>query len=172
MRLSYPRWVRFGGESIGLIWQTDDLSEQQQQSEPQEQPDGVLVAEGQIVCVRSAGEYKQTATAYGIEIEDDESEELDLDQLTGLLKEPLDSQTCSKLLDGWNLLGDIAHSVEQPLEDRNKVAERCYDKLFYGCNLESITPPGEHYSAVLSKAEKKEMRRIIDRGFRILTDFL
>jgi hypothetical protein len=80
--------------------------------------------------------------------------------------------TCAQLLNAWNLLGDIARSVNASLDDRGPEADKCYDKLFYGNNLPSITPPGEHYGPYFDDHEQRVITEILDRGRVILASRL
>lgn len=51
-------------------------------------------------------------------------------------------------------------------------ADKCYDKLFYGNNLPSVTPPGEHYSPHFDDHEQRVIHEILDRGRVILASHL
>ncbi|WP_149957575.1 hypothetical protein [Zafaria cholistanensis] len=96
----------------------------------------------------------------------------DLDGLEALLELPVSDGTCAELLNAWNLFADIARSVGATLDDRGPKASKCYDKIFYGNNLECITPAGEHYSPDFSASERQLMTEILDRGRTILANHL
>lgn len=67
--------------------------------------------------------------------------------------------TCSVLLDGFNFLSDIIYSLsESDGGDKPKLSKCIYDKLFFGCNLPSVTPENKTYNPMWSKLEIKEMR--------------
>ena len=54
------------------------------------------------------------------------------------------------------------------MDDSGPEASKCYDKLFYGTNLESITPVGEHYSPEFTDDEHLLIAEILNRGRTIL----
>lgn len=95
-----------------------------------------------------------------------------LDGIEDLLQLPASDDTCTQLLNAWNLLDDIARSVKASLNDRGPKADKCYDKLFYGNNLPSITPPGEHYGPYFDDHEQRLISEILDRGRMILASHI
>jgi hypothetical protein len=149
----------------GLIWQSDD------ESESMEDTDGVVVDDGgRIVWARTPRELTELAEQYGLTLEDDAPSELmKLDGLEYLLKLPVSDDICNQLINAWNLLGDIARSVDASLDDRGADKDRCYEKLFAGMNTKYSTPPGEHYSPRFKKSEKRLIREVFNRG-RIILD--
>ncbi|WP_262105729.1 hypothetical protein [Arthrobacter sp. Marseille-P9274] len=167
MRFSYPQWVQFQGRSLGIVCQNDNGTE-----EANEDTDGVLVTNGRIVSVRTPEEFSTVAIDHGLDLEDDELESQNLDGLEELLELPMSDDICAQLLNAWNLFADIARSVDATLDDRGPVASKCYDKLFFGNNLESVTPAGEHYSPSFNESERRTMQEILDRGRTILATHL
>jgi hypothetical protein len=164
--MSYPHWIQFQGQRLGLVWQTDD------ESGDEGDTDGVLVYKGQIVCARTQEDFSELARQHNLTLEPGNEEPQNLDGIEALLKLPASDDTCTQLLNAWNLLGDIARSVNASLDDRRPEADKCYDKLFYGNNLPSITPPGEYYSPYFDDHEQRVIGEILDRGRVILTSRL
>jgi hypothetical protein len=79
-----------------------------------------------------------------------------------------DTVDCVALLNAWNLFLDIRASVEQHNVLRDDPENNhIYDKLFYGNNLPSITPPGKHYTPIWSDKEVARLSRIITEGLRL-----
>lgn len=105
-------------------------------------------------------------------MEGDNDETQNLDGLEQLLQLPASDDICSQLLNAWNLFGDIARRVNASLDDRGSEADKCYDRLFYGNNLASITPPGEHYSPYFNTDEQRLITAILDRGRVLLASHL
>lgn len=163
MMLSYPLWIQFRGQRIGLVWQTDDGT-----GVADSDTDCALVKDGHIVSVRTSEEFVTVARQYELELEEVSGETQNLDELERLLELPASDEICAKLLDGWNLFKDIARSVGASLDDSGPKASKCYDKCFYGTNLESITPVGEHYSPEFTKEEQLLITEIFNRGRTIL----
>lgn len=163
MRNSWPVWIVFRGVRRGLIWQSDD--------EPQsnDDTDGVLVDDdGRIVWARTPHELLGLAESYGLTLEDDSDLLVKLDRPDKLLTLPVSGDICTQLINAWNLLGDIARSVGASLDDRSAEVDRCYEKLFAGMNLGIYTPPGEHYSPHFKKSEKRLIKEVFHRGRTIL----
>ena len=166
MRMSYPHWIQFQGQRLGLVWQTDD------EAGDEGDTDGVLVSNGQIVLARTHDDFADFARQHNLTLEVGNEEPQNLDGIEDLLQLPASDDTCTQLLNAWNLLGDIARSVNATLDDRGPEADKCYDKLFYGNNLPSITPPGEHYSPYFDDHEQRVISGILDRGRVILSSRL
>jgi hypothetical protein len=148
------------------VWQTDDDASDEGDT------DGVLVSKGQLVCARTQEEFSELARQHNITLETGKEESQNLDGIEELLQLPASDDICALLLNAWNLLGDIARSVNASLDDRGPEADKCYDKLFYGSNLPSITPAGEHYSPYFNDEEQRTIIEILDRGRAILASRL
>lgn len=166
MRMSYPHWIQFQGHRLGLVWQTDDEAGDEGDS------DGVLLHKSQIVWARTQEDFLELARQSNITLEAGNEATQNLDGIEELLQLPASEDTCTHLLNAWNLLADIARSVNASLDDRGPEADKCYDKLFYGTNLPSITPPGEDYSPHFDDYEQRVITEILDRGRAILTSRL
>ena len=167
MMFSYPVWIRLHGVDRGLIWQTDDGMEASG-----EDTDTVLVIDQRIATAPTAAALAELAVRHGLDFEDTEADRLNLDGLEQLLELPASEEICAQLLNAWNLYGDIARSLGATLDDDGEQTQRCYDKLFYGNNLPSITPVGEHYRPFFTDAEQQLIRGILTRGRAILTTHL
>jgi len=71
------------------------------------------------------------------------------------------------LLNAWNLFGDIATSVDAEFDSDRQLSQRVYEKLFWGNNLPSVTPPGKHYTPLWNEDELSLMRAILGHGLDI-----
>jgi hypothetical protein len=71
--------------------------------------------------------------------------------------------TCKQLLDGWNLLEDLARSLDLAMDKGSvrdqKMRGKAYQKLFWGNNLPSVTPEGRTYLPLFDAHERRLMRR-------------
>jgi hypothetical protein len=72
--------------------------------------------------------------------------------------------TCNVLLDGWNHLDDLLRNFEasdgaKPVA--GKIVERAYEKLLFGCQLPSLTPPEKSYVPIWTPKEAVELRRYL-----------
>jgi hypothetical protein len=112
------------------------------------------------------------ARRHGLNLEEDSEAPQNLDGLERLLELPASDEICSQILNAWNLYNDIARSVGATLDDRSEDVDRCYDKLFYGNNLKSVTPAGEHYGPDFNDEERRLITEILNRGRTILATHL
>ncbi|MEX5258492.1 hypothetical protein [Kocuria arenosa] len=167
MTFACPVWFRLHGVDRGLIWQTDDGTQT-----TYEDSDTVLVLDRRVVTALTAEALAELADRHGLALEDAEDQPLDLDGLDHLLELAASKEICSQLMNAWNLYGDIARSLEATLHDDGQEAQRCYDKLFYGNNLPTITPAGGQYRPYLTDAEQHLIRGILTRGRAILATHL
>lgn len=73
-------------------------------------------------------------------------------------------------LTAWNLFIDVAHSVGEAgscFLASDSVMGHQYQKLFFGSNLPSMTPPGEHYTPTWTDDELEDVRRHMILGFQL-----
>jgi hypothetical protein len=84
---------------------------------------------------------------------------------------------CERVLNLWNLLGDICFSVglnrgaERPPFERvgpPRRVDRLYEKLFFGCNLPALRGDGPRYEPTFSPRERRLLRRILRSGLGLL----
>ncbi len=147
----YSYIFNYNEEKKILIWYTSDSG-----------VNGFLLnLDNQFIVVENKDEFfKKLENKYG-ESHFDEETIVDLDKFFSSLRHlrvgrSSSRKTCEALLEGWNLIEDMAKSLgyvneldilSQPLF--NKI----YDKLFYGNNLPSVTPEGKSYNPIWSKEE-------------------
>ncbi|MGF6907886.1 hypothetical protein [Fusobacterium sp. PH5-44] len=76
----------------------------------------------------------------------------------------------AEILDFWNILTDISLSLNVDFlgNERNKSIDKIHSKLFYGCNLPTVTPENMEYIPIWGKKEVKKIKRIIEDGISIL----
>ncbi|MCG2620734.1 hypothetical protein LVY72_02275 [Arthrobacter sp. I2-34] len=158
----YPLWIRFQGRRLALVWQIGDGEG------PVDQKDAVVVEQGTVASAGTAAELQALGLRLGISLEDDDDDLWELDGLEDLLELPPSEEICTRLLNAWNLYDDVARSVDCSLDDRSAIARTCYDKLFFGNNLDSITPAGTQFRPAFNDAEKDAVREILHRGRIIL----
>jgi hypothetical protein len=155
----YPHLIHEHGRDLAVLWHEgeDDGS------------DGLmLTADGLVATYPDLRELQWFAQANRLLLATGDPSALDLDAvrawLAGPSKAPID---CPLLLDAWNFLSDVANSVGALLNDRGKVKDRVYGKLFYGNNLPAVTPPGEHYTPAWSVQERTVLGRVLSQGLSI-----
>ncbi|MGQ1840153.1 hypothetical protein ACT4S2_17075 [Kocuria turfanensis] len=109
---------------------------------------------------------------HGLVLEGTEADRWNPDGLEQPLELPAAEEICTQLLHAWHLYGDIARSPGATLEDDGEKAQRCYDELFYGNTLPSITPVGERLRPFFTDAEQQLIGGIPARGRAVLATHL
>jgi hypothetical protein len=146
----YPLALKVGGRTLFLLWVSDDWALNR-----------VLADAGLVVSFsdESAREY-----ALAENLTQAPKEELRLHDLDSAVRwlEADAEPDCRLLLAIWNLAGDVARSVNEPFEDRGAVLDDFYNKLFFGNNLPSITPPGGQYHPEWTEEELGLLRARIE----------
>lgn len=80
-----------------------------------------------------------------IPIDADLAGEVDVDRARALVGYDMSRGEIDLMITAWNALDDLTKSLGVPLGFHGRLANQVYDKLFWGLNLESMTPPGEWY---------------------------
>ncbi|MHA7277730.1 hypothetical protein ACX80O_14590 [Arthrobacter sp. Hz1] len=163
MMISYEYRIHFRGQIVALVWQTDDGT-----GDRETDTDCVLVSNGKIVSGAVGEGVAMVAHRCGLILEQGDDEPLNLDGLEQLLDLPATDAICAQILNGWNLFNDIARSLGVSLNDDGTEASNCYDKLFFGNNLASTTPDGEHYRPSFTRQERSCITTILNRGRAML----
>ncbi|EIJ41324.1 hypothetical protein BegalDRAFT_0404 [Beggiatoa alba B18LD] len=159
----YPVSCVYNNRKIILIWQTSDqVSDTFRLSEMNR----LLFAnsEEELIQLLEPAEIKETQWKESTEINISKF----LAQLSRLKTKHSSSKiTCKQLVDGWNFIEDILRTFHLDKESKklkSPILNKVYKKLFYGCNLPSVTPEGESYSPIWTNEEiflvRKEFRDI------------
>lgn len=78
---------------------------------------------------------------------------------------------CDFLINFWNLFDDIHYSCNSVFESViTKRSGRCYNKLFYGLNLHSITKKEYTYNPIFTQKELKFTQTLMKQGIDFLRD--
>lgn len=140
-----------------LIWFSSDV-------------DGVVVeGDGLVPTFRIEAEMDAFAERRGITFVSEPASEFDFDAVEHWLSKPGDSTIdCNLLLGAWNLFDDVASSMgDEAFVRKSREAPGVYEKMFWGNNLPSVTPTGEHFVPVWSDGEVAEIRRILSEGMTL-----
>lgn len=76
---------------------------------------------------------------------------------------------CSAFLNAWNFFDDVAElsgGADTPQTRLSRGAAACYDKLFWGCNLPAVTPPGGWFEPDWRADELTEIRLVLEAGLK------
>lgn len=147
----FPVLLRRRGERFLVGWVSND-----------EGPDRVLTAGGRVCVFTDPVNLANVADEVGLGFERDEvPARYDLTRAQRWAHGAGGEVDCSFLLDIWNLAEDVGRSVNKRFDATGRRASRCYDKLFFGCNLSVITPAGHCYVPLWRASELACLRRII-----------
>ncbi|MGL5807393.1 MAG: hypothetical protein ACRC2R_11220 [Xenococcaceae cyanobacterium] len=150
----YPYWYRLDGINAFLLWFCDEI-------------DGFFKStDGKIPSFSNIADLSATADNHRIQVQLENSILIDLDCLTDWLKSSTPDQIdCPTFLNAWNLFLDVSTTVEKPFEDtEDTLNTSIYNKLFWGNNLSSVTPPGEHYLPEWSDEEFRQIHNVMKSG--------
>lgn len=155
-RKYYIFWYRLDGGDAYLIWYSNEQ-------------DGVLVDEGGcVLSFPDRGSLLKYAESQGLSIEAEESTLHNLDELVRWLNSgDTNLIECDNYNGAWNLFADVSHSINGDFDADKDLTQKLYDKLFWGCNLPSITPEGEQYHPAWTKRELKIMRDVLSSGLQM-----
>ena len=157
----FPCEVRVHGKDIFVVWHEDRF---------------VLRPDGQLLRAWSLGELVSDADEMGLSLIEDEPVRYDFDRLRDWCAEvTAEGVDCPDFLNAWNFFDDLAKSHEDSESVHFRVsrsADHIYEKLFWGNNLPSVTPPGERFAPVWSTDELAEIRRLIESGLQLVEEML
>jgi len=98
--------------------------------------------------------------------------EYDFDRLRSWCRQPSAAGIdYSAFLNAWNFFDDLAGLHDNPgtaYARLSRGAGRGYDKLFWGSNLPSVTPPGEWFTPSWGADELDSIRRVLEAGLGLV----
>ncbi|WP_454831317.1 hypothetical protein [Pseudoxanthomonas wuyuanensis] len=143
---------RLDGSERHFIWYTGEQ-------------DGVLlVVAGRLATFPDLPAVVQFLSLRGLVLEPEESDIYDFDQLSDWLAEPkAETLDCPTMLNIWNMLADVAHSLSLPMHGAREALD-LYDKLFWGSNIPAVTPEGKKFIPDWSDSEIAALARVLSSG--------
>jgi hypothetical protein len=94
---------------------------------------------------------------------------IDLDALARWLSAPTpEAIDCVLFLNAWNLFAEVASATGATIEPDRDANLGVYDKLFWGRNIEPMTPPGEHYEPAWDDEEVTQLADVLGHGLRLV----
>lgn len=149
---------RLDGKDRFLAWYSDEH-------------DGVLLTDtGAVVTFDSESDGIAYISAMQLSATRDTSGTWDFDAIACWVETPTaDRIDCKVFYDAWNLFGDIAASVGRPLEFTDDERD-IHEKLFWGCNLPAVTPPGEHFTPAWRQDEVRILADALLDGLRLVRE--
>jgi hypothetical protein len=152
--------LHLSGGTRWVLWYTNDV-------------DGVLLdGDGRIAALRSLEQARAFAAAKGLDLAE-EVVEYEVARAARWAEDPQPATIdCQTLLNMYNLLLDVASSLGVVLLADGPEAHVAYDKLFWGCNLSAVTPPGEHWDPTWCTADVEALARVLGTGLMLLQERL
>lgn len=150
IRQHFATRFRLDSEARFLVWISDST-------------DGVVLDDGCVATFGSIEDLEHFAAARGLALSEHEDGAFEFDAISAWIASPsAASIDCDLFLNAWNLLLDITDSLGIPptLSDDEKAI---LETLFWGCNLPSMTPPGEHFVPTWSATRIAIMRSSLQR---------
>jgi len=81
---------------------------------------------------------------------------------------------CSKFLNLWNIVLDIAHTLDILFygDEKEGLSIDVYNKLFYGCNLPVLRGAGEIFIPQWDDEDIAELRKVITDCIKIINQYI
>jgi hypothetical protein len=144
--------ARLGGTDRIFLWESGDA------------PDRIVVNDVGLIPTFPSEDAAREAGQSGERVVSSERPPLyDFDAIQGWCESNADVLDCSALMNAWNMLGDLPHR-ESLFTGADTRANHIYEKLFIGCNLPAVTPPGEHFAPTWSASETADLKRLLLLG--------
>jgi hypothetical protein len=155
-RKYYILWYRLNGRDSYLIWYSNEI-------------DGVFVDEDDFVpSFNDTHSLLKHANERGISVEAEGPILLNLDVIGKWLNEKDVGLIDPHSFNGaWNLFDDVSRSIKGSFDADPQLTQKMYDKLFWGCNLPSVTPERAQYHPSWMPHELKIMRDVLDAGLQM-----
>ena len=159
-RLYFACRVRLNGADVFVIWYQDER-------------DGFIRRpEGRLLTAESREALAAKATELGLLLVPDDLVEYDLDRLRAWCRRPnAEAVDCPAFLNAWNFFDDLAGLHDKPNTTYARLSREAagsYDKLFWGNNLPSVTPPGERFYPSWAADELEGVRRVMETGLGLM----
>lgn len=156
--------IRFIHQNLYLIWFNTDESGANAY-------DGLYMDEqGRLIAFSTKQEAFEFGKQVGINIIDENSDcPLNLDLVENWLKAPaIKHIDCEHFLNAWNLVWDLKSTINRRnMDGVDKRYLRVYNKLFWGNNLPSLTPPGRHWSPHWRRTDVQDLRASLQPGLEL-----
>lgn len=148
---------RLDGIERFLIWYTDEN-------------DGVIIeTDGRVPVFGDVEKLLSYASENSIKFIDTEPTFEDLDVIRDWIEEgaqgPID---CNAFLGAWNVFADISQSTGGNFDSDKDFTLNIYNKLFWGCNLPALTPPGKHLTPEWGEVELKTISLVMTEGIEMI----
>ena len=155
----YICWYRLDGKDRYLLWFEDEK-------------DGVFVdSHGFVPAFDSVMKLLGFAEESNIAVDVENPKCFELDIVQYWLSDRESGKIdCNPFLDTWNLLEDLSRSTGGKFDSEKELTKKIYNKIFWGCNLSSVTPEGKSYTPVWTGKELKIIRKVLKFGLEMFRE--
>jgi hypothetical protein len=153
-RLTYTTWIRIDGNDFYALWSCNDEAY------------FVLNAEGKLPVFDSISKCMKYAELNNIRCEDQFPILHDLDAVDYWLRKPSAANIdCKSFLNFWNLTTDLRTALNALIvTQEDSTRSDIYDKVFWGSNLDVLTPPGESFNPHWSESDITDLVAVLSDG--------
>lgn len=158
----YPVSIKYLQKELFLLWFSDDI-------------DGVVVEKNKILIFASMQEILAYSKTKNIDIVIDAITLYNFDKITlWLSKYKNEKIICHEILNIWNFFTDISKSLNIKFigNNKDKITNKIYNKLFWGSNLPSVTPKGKFYIPIWRKSKRKKLAKILTEAMLIFKNYI
>lgn len=139
--------LRYRGQLRFFIWYMDVIGSER---------DGVLTDAGRVLTFKNENELYMYAAKKRINVIDNRNYSLWDNNIRSHFKYSDTTEDCRYFNSLWNIVNDINNSIGRVTiaERRFKHIDRIYRKMFWGNNLEALTPEGEEFIPFFNTMER------------------
>jgi hypothetical protein len=151
----YPYFISSKGRTRILLWSPSETGDV-----------FVISSDGALLVGGTRKDVERKAAGALAEIAWNESAEIDIQVFSRSLntlrtQRASSTRTCDILLGGWNFFDDMLRTFqlgELLKKSKSSALTRIYRKVFWGCNLAAVTPPGVVYHPSWSQREIQSLK--------------
>jgi hypothetical protein len=154
MKQYYKLTFLYKNKHLYTLWYTNDV-------------DGLLNENNKIIFFNCEYELIDYCKKENINIIDDCTVIYNIDEINRIILNNSTNIDFEYLLGLWNIIADIARTIDVPFHGNKKETIHIYNKLFYGNNLPSIRGNGEIYIPRWNKREIKIILKILKECYKI-----
>jgi hypothetical protein len=155
----YQCEFRIDGRRLYVVWYTND-------------EDGVVrQSDGKIASFANEHQLHAFCEANAMSLKDPAIyDECDFDEIAAWCSRPAaEAIDPVAFLVAWNMLDDALRvqfdaRSQYWTKSQTPLANKMYEKLFWGNNLPAVTPPGKHYEPIWSQEEVETLSRVFFLG--------
>jgi len=129
-------------------------------------------AQGRLLWEKARNAVFSVAAKLKLQPVSDEIAFYDFDEVASWCQLPTAAGVnCKSFLNAWNFFDDLAELHDRrdtPYSMLSRAKQQSYDKIFWGNNLPSLTPPGESFTPMWQAEELDGIRQVMEAGLALL----